>query len=49
MLGATGLQVFTEYGQDSKHREKEPVRVLFDGVGHYDYLVAQNQESASKL
>lgn len=38
MNGATGLQVMSNYSSpDCKH--SEPVKVLFNGKGHYDLLV----------
>lgn len=44
MYGATGLQVISTYsciGRESK----DPVKILFNGIGHYDLLVTNSQTS----
>ena len=46
MNGATGLQVMSSY-TCSKHSHKDPVKVLFNGIGHYDLLI--DSSPASKL
>ena len=46
MLAATGLQVFSQYGEDLY--SSESVNILFNGVGHYDALV-KRQQLHSKL
>ena len=46
MLAATGLQVFSQYGEDLY--SSESVNILFNGVGHYDALV-KRQQLQSKL
>ena len=46
MNGATGLQVMSSY-TCSKHSHKDPVNVLFNGIGHYDLLI--DNSPASKL
>ena len=43
MNGATGLQVMSTYFSDQK--DKDPVKVLFNGIGHYDLLVTDSAKS----
>lgn len=44
MYGATGLQVMSTY-EDAKYDTASPVKVLFNGIGHYDLLVIRKQMS----
>lgn len=44
MYGATGLQVMSTY-EDAKYDNASPVKVLFNGIGHYDLLVTRKQMS----
>ena len=44
MYGATGLQIMSTY-TDSEHEDSAPVKVLFNGIGHYDLLVDRQQTS----
>ena len=46
MVAATGLQLFSQYGQDLY--SSDSVNILFNGVGHYDALV-KRQQLHSKL
>ena len=43
MNGANGLQVMSTYLSDQK--DKDPVKVLFNGIGHYDLLVTDSAKS----
>ena len=38
MVGATGLQVMSTYNCHD-HLSKTAVKILFNGIGHYDLLV----------
>ncbi|KAA6419944.1 MAG: hypothetical protein FRX49_10134 [Trebouxia sp. A1-2] len=44
MNGATGLQVMSTYSCTAE-TSKDPVKVLFNGIGHYDLLVSNSQVS----
>lgn len=44
MNGATGLQVMSTYNCTAESL-KDPVKVLFNGIGHYDLLVSNSQMS----
>lgn len=46
MNGATGLQVMSSYSSPDC-KQSEPVKVLFNGIGHYDLLI--DNSLASKL
>lgn len=46
MNGATGLQVMSSY-LDSQYEGESAVKVLFNGIGHYDLLI--NRQQTSKL
>lgn len=43
MNGAIGLQVMSTY--ESKHNHQDPVKVLFNGIGHYDLLITDDAKS----
>jgi len=44
MNGATGLQVMSTYNCTAE-TSKDPVKVLFNGIGHYDLLISNSQVS----
>lgn len=44
MSGATGLQVMSTYS-GAEMISKDPVKVLFNGIGHYDLLFTESQVS----
>lgn len=44
MYGATGLQVMSTY-KYTQQGPRDPVKVLFNGIGHYDLLVINQQLS----
>lgn len=44
MNGATGLQIMSSYTSKSCG-EKYSVKVLFNGIGHYDLLIENSQVS----
>ena len=46
MNGATGLQVMSSY-TSTDCGERDPVKVLFNGIGHYDLLI--DNSPVSKL
>lgn len=44
MNGATGLQVMSTYNCTAE-TSKDPVKVIFNGIAHYDLLVSNSQVS----
>ena len=44
MNGATGLQVMSTYQLESD-QEPDPVKVLFNGIGHYDLLITDSAKA----